>query len=107
MGLLETELAEIVAVISARKMVESAVIFGSRAKGNYRAGSDVDICLKGRGVHHEDVLEIGYSLNEEKMLPYQFDIVDYNTIDNEALRDHIDRVGREIFGRHVGQREER
>lgn len=98
-GLRDSELAEIVSVISSRTAVERALIFGSRAKGNFRPGSDVDISLGGAGVRHEDVLEIGYSLNEEKFLPYQFDIVAYDAIDNESLREHIDRVGREIFRR--------
>ena len=87
------------AVISSRNSVQSAAIFGSRAKGCYWPGSDVDIALKGPLVRHEDILEVGYSLNEERTLPYQFDVVDYNMIDNDALREHIDRVGREIFRR--------
>ena len=45
---------------------------------------------------------MGYSLNEEGLLPYQFDVVDYNTIDNDALREHIDRV----VGRYSGERDE-
>jgi len=98
-GLVDGELAEIITAIAARESVESAAIFGSRAKGNYRRGSDVDIALKGRGIGYVDVRELGYALNEETTLPYQFDILDYNTIDNEALREHIDRVGREIFRR--------
>ena len=85
--------------VSARDSVESAVIFGSRAKGNYRSGSDVDIALNGSAIRHEDIVEVGCFLNEETLLPYQFDIIAYATIDNEALRDHIDRVGREIFRR--------
>ena len=98
-GLSDDELAEIVEVISSRVSVESALIYGSRAKGCHRAGSDVDIALKGAPVGHKDVLDVGYYLNEETTLPYQFDIIDYNRIDNDALREHIDRVGREIFRR--------
>lgn len=98
-GLFDNELAEIVEVISSRESVESALIFGSRAKGCHRAGSDVDIAIKGVAVRHEDVLNVGYALNEESTLPYQFDIIDYNRIDNDALREHIDRIGREIFKR--------
>jgi predicted nucleotidyltransferase len=100
-GLLDAELAEIVAVIRSRVSVESAVIYGSRAKGNYRPGSDVDLALKGQAVRHEDLLEVGYSLNEEKILPYQFDIIGYDMIENNALQEHIDRVGREIFRRAI------
>ena len=98
-GLRDSEVAEIKSVISSRISVERALIFGSRAKGNFRSGSDVDISLVGAEVRHEDVLEIGYSLNEEKTLPYQFDIIVYDAIDNESLRENIDRVGREIYRR--------
>lgn len=96
-GFLDSELAEISRIISTRASVEVACIFGSRAKGNFRPGSDVDIALKGKSVRHADVLAIGYALNEEGCLPYQFDILDYNTIDNDSLREHIDRVGKIIF----------
>ena len=96
-GLLESELAEIVRIIAARASVRKACIFGSRAKGNHRPGSDVDIALMGEAVRHSDVLEIGYELNEDGCLPYQFDILDYNTLDNDALREHIDRVGKTIY----------
>jgi predicted nucleotidyltransferase len=96
-GLLESELADIIQIVSSRVSVKAACIFGSRAKGNFRPGSDVDIALKGPSVDHGDVREIAYVLNEEGFLPYQFDIIDYNTIDNEALREHIDRVGELIY----------
>ena len=58
-GLLDPEFDEIVRTISFRDTVESALIFGSRAKGNYRSGSDVDIALKGRAVCHADVSRWG------------------------------------------------
>jgi predicted nucleotidyltransferase len=96
-GLLDSELADILRVVSSRSSVEEACIFGSRAKGNFRPGSDVDIALKGKSVDHADAREIAYELNEEGILPYQFDIIDYNGIGNEALREHIDRVGAVIY----------
>jgi len=42
---------------------------------------------------------VGYALNQESLIPYQFDIINYNTIDNEELREHIDRVGVVIYRR--------
>ena len=77
--------------------MKEACLFGSRAKGNFRPGSDVDIALKGQSVNLDDVREIAYALNEEGFLPYQFDIIDYNRIDNEALREHNDRVGMALY----------
>lgn len=96
-GLTGQALGEIVRCIEKRDTVREALIFGSRAKGTFTPGSDVDIALRGPSVSHQDVLEIAYELNEEGYLPWRFDILDYNTIDNSCLREHIDRAGKIIF----------
>ena len=69
-----------------------AVIFGSRAKGNWRDNSDIDIAVYG-DVH---IPELRACLDELPM-PYKFDVVQYETINHEPLREHIDRVGVELF----------
>ncbi len=76
--------------------IEQAILFGSRAKGNFRPGSDIDIALKGKDLT-DTVLEISTYLNQETLLPYQFDIINYQNIDNQALIEHIDRVGIVLF----------
>jgi predicted nucleotidyltransferase len=96
-GLSEKEYAELLSLIEAQSSIEQAVLFGSRAKGTFKSGSDVDIALKGAALSHADVVNLSYALNQESCLPYHFDIIDYNTIDNAALRDHIDRVGKVLF----------
>lgn len=73
-----------------------AVIFGSRAMGNFKPGSDVDIALCGEG-GLECVSRTSAILNEEQPLPFFFDVVDYAAITSPALREHIDRVGQEIY----------
>lgn len=100
-GLTEQELREIVTCIKTREMINEALVFGSRAKGTYSKGSDIDIALKGNSVSHEDVREISMKLNEESYLPWHFDIINYNTIDNQNLREHIDRVGKLIYQKGV------
>jgi predicted nucleotidyltransferase len=92
-GLTQTDLDTIVAVISRQAEVEEAIIFGSRAKGNYTAGSDVDIALKGAAVSHATASYISYKLNEETQMPYHFDVLNYQLISNPDLTNHIDRVG--------------
>lgn len=96
-GLSDAELKEITAVLKRFHSVESAVIFGSRAKGNFRKGSDVDIAIKGKNITFRNVSDINYELNDESSLIYFFDIIDYNSIENVDLREHIDRVGVEFF----------
>lgn len=91
-GLNEDELTEIINVLKAFPEVEQAWIFGSRALKTYKRGSDIDIAIFGS---HLDLIitAISYRCNEELLLPYFFDIVDYNGITNKELKEHIDRVG--------------
>lgn len=96
-GLTKEALDVIVACIARREAVREALIFGSRAKGTFREGSDIDIALKGPSLSHQDVAEIAYELNEEGFLPWHFDLLDYKSIDNPALREHIDRRGSSIY----------
>ena len=79
--------------------VEMAVLFGSRAMENHKPGSDVDIALKGAAVNRQTVVDVSCRLNEETLMPYHFDVLDFRTIDNPSLHDHINRVGKVIYER--------
>ncbi|SEG20890.1 nucleotidyltransferase family protein [Algoriphagus boritolerans] len=98
-GLLESDLTWIVEVISSHRQVEQAFIFGSRAKGNFRPGSDVDLALKGKNLDFETVSKISYILNEETLMPYKFDVINYHRIQEPELVLYIDRIGIEVFNR--------
>lgn len=90
-GLKNGDMETIIAVLKKYPQIEQALIFGSRARGDYKQGSDVDLVLKGTV---EDIAtQIGFSLNEDSLLPYKFDVLDYNSISNKNLIDHINRVG--------------
>ena len=91
-GLTEQDLTTIIEVLEQHTLVDQALLFGSRAKGNYKNGSDVDIALKGRHLDFKAITRISYLLNEETKLPYRFDVLDYYKT-NEAIAAHIDRVG--------------
>ena len=69
-----------------------AVVFGSRAKGNWRDNSDIDIAVF--DVAHLPGL---IAQLDELPMPYKFDIVDYKAINNKSLREHIDRAGIEFI----------
>lgn len=77
--------------------VDEAIIFESRAKGNFRNGSDLDIAIKGRDLSFSAISNISYLLNEETLMPYRFDVLDYNMINNEDLKNHINRIGRIFY----------
>ena len=96
-GLLDSDIEAIIRIMIKHANVEHALIFGSRAKGNYKHGSDVDIALKGSELDFDTLAKISYLLNEESAIPYKFDLLDYHNIKEPALKNHIDRVGIEIY----------
>lgn len=96
-GLLDSDIQTIVQILSKYPQVEQAYLFGSRAKGNFKNGSDVDIALKGAELDFDTLTQISYWLNEETSMPYIFDVLIYHSINELSLKDHIDRVGIEIY----------
>jgi len=98
-GLSEVDIEYIVGAIAKFREIKKAVIFGSRAKGNYKAGSDIDIAIYGDDITFDTVSSLHSLLEDESPLPYLFDIVDYTHLDHKELREHIDRVGIIIYER--------
>jgi uncharacterized protein len=92
-GLQPHDIKTILAILRQHPEVAEAIMFGSRAKGNYKRGSDVDIALKGSRLTHRTVATIGDTLNEETIMPYHFDLLNHDTISNPDLLAHIERVG--------------
>lgn len=82
-------------VLALHNKVTKAVLFGSRAKGTAKPGSDIDIVLFGI----EDALQAQSIADDldELPTPYQFDVLAWNAIKTPSLREHIDRVGIQIF----------
>ena len=77
--------------------VEYVVLYGSRAKGNYRTGSDIDISLKTDiSFSFTDLLRIGNDLDDSD-IPYFVDVSVYDKISNPDLKAHIDRVGKVLY----------
>ncbi len=98
-GLLERDLNYITEAVKKYPEVEETILFGSRAIGNYKKGSDIDLALIGEKVDRKIVRRLSDDLNEEYPLPYFFDIVNYNEITNEELKKHINSVGKSIYKR--------
>ena len=91
-GISPEQLNEIVNLIAKTNVIRKIVIFGSRAKGNYEKGSDIDLALFGDNVELNDLLELSVKIDQLE-LPYKIDLVNYNRISNPDLKDHIDRNG--------------
>lgn len=101
-GLTKEEIDSMRAVFSKFKPIEEVVIYGSRAMGNFKPASDIDLTLKGENIDLSLLTEIEFDL-DDLMLPYKFDISIYNRITNPDFLDHINRVGKEVYNRKRGK----
>ena len=68
-------------------------IYGSRAKGNYQRGSDIDLAFSSPVNYSAKLL----GALDNLPLPYMFDVTHYESLKNQALKEHIDRVGVLIY----------
>lgn len=96
-GISEQSYQRMMNVLSSYKEVEKVIIFGSRAKGNYKRGSDIDIAIVGEKSTPRLAWDIAGRLNESEPIPYFIDVVDYNSLTNTELKAHIDRVGQVLY----------
>ncbi len=94
-GLPEQALRRLLETLHRNPAVERVVLFGSRAKGNYRPGSDIDLCLFAPVMTLPELLQLGVDI-DELLLPWKVDLCLWHQLDNPALREHIQRVGREL-----------
>ncbi|MGK9064901.1 nucleotidyltransferase domain-containing protein [Stutzerimonas chloritidismutans] len=95
-GLSEADVYQIRRVLSRFPSLKEAILYGSRAKGSYRPGSDIDLVLKGDRLSHQTLLDIQWLL-EELPLPYKFDVSLFSHLDNPELIEHIARVGKVFY----------
>lgn len=98
-GLKNGELESIRSVLSKYPEIEKAMVFGSRAMGNFKPGSDFDLALFGREIPRQTILSLYDKLNEVSNLPYHFDIVNYNEISSPDFKKHIDDFGVTIWNK--------
>ena len=97
-GLKEDTIHKIQKVFSAFPEVDEAVLYGSRAKGNYKNGSDIDLTFMGNSISDTEWTTIHFDL-DDLLTPYSFDLSLFSTIDNPDLIDHINRVGKTFYER--------
>jgi len=75
--------------------IEKAILYGSRAKGNFTTGSDIDIALVAPKMSFSEYLSVLAEL-EDLDIPYKLDITKYELLD-ENIKEHIKRVGKIIY----------
>lgn len=76
--------------------IKEVILFGSRALGTHKTASDIDLAIKGK-VDINTLSKLKYTLEEDTNLPYFFDVVIYDNLDNMELKKHIDGFGKVIF----------
>ncbi len=91
-GLTQRDMDTLQAIFRRYVDIETIVIFGSRAKGHYKPGSDVDLAIMNTGLDPVTVRKDNSDC-EESSLPYRVDLVDYHRIVHAQLKEHIDRIG--------------
>lgn len=91
-GLMKSDIDQILSVLKKQKNIRKVILFGSRAKGTFSPGSDIDLAISGNDLVTKDLLEIMVGLDELN-LPYKFDVIIYERIKEKDLLEHINRVG--------------
>jgi predicted nucleotidyltransferase len=95
-GLPDEVLPRLLAVLSSNPKVKQITLYGSRAKGNARHGSDIDLCLDGDALSLKDLDELDARI-DDLLLPWKVDISVWQQIDNPELIAHIERVGVRVY----------
>ena len=95
-GLSDTVIKELQDVFRRHANIRKVLIFGSRSKGNYRAGSDIDLAVIGSDVDYSLLLDILCEIDDLDLL-YSVDLLDYQKKKGTPLGDHIDRVGQVFY----------
>lgn len=78
--------------------IDRAIVYGSRAKGDYRTGSDIDLTLDAPQLTFSELLRIDSEL-DDLMLPYSFDLSLLKQIETPGLLGHIARVGKPFWSK--------
>ena len=91
-GLTENTVEKIQGVFARFPAIEKAVLYGSRAKGNFKTGSDIDLTLYGEAITSDLCSTIASEL-DDLLLPYTIDLSIFGELNHAKLREHIERVG--------------
>lgn len=95
-GLTDKTLNQITEVFQKHAEVEKVLLYGSRAKGNFRPSSDIDLTVIAPQLELKDINKISMEL-DDLLLPYTIDISLYHHIKDPEVLDHIKRVGKTFY----------
>ncbi|MDD5229044.1 MAG: nucleotidyltransferase domain-containing protein [Methylococcales bacterium] len=101
-GLTSETVKKICGVFEGVAAIEKAVLYGSRAKGNFKTGSDIDLTLYGENLSLHLLNDIAETL-DDLLLPYTIDLSIFNKLNHKELCEHIERVGVVFYEKQSGQ----
>jgi predicted nucleotidyltransferase len=91
-GLSQRSIDELHGILSKYPDITKVHVFGSRAKGNYKPGSDIDLAIMNQGLAPRTIARV-LSDCAESSLPIVVDLVDFHALTNAEFINHIQRVG--------------
>ena len=103
-GIPQADSQQLLALIRAHHHVQKVVLYGSRALGRQRAGSDIDLCLAAPSMKLGELLELGAQL-DDLLLPWQIDLQLRHLIAHERLVAHIERAGQLLWERSTNAKD--
>jgi predicted nucleotidyltransferase len=97
-GLSDSTIMKMQHVFEKYSQVDKVVVYGSRAKGNFRPGSDIDLTLFGKELDQQQCSDIAEAL-DDLFLPYMIDLSVFDQLKHSDLKEHIGRVGQVFYQR--------
>lgn len=95
-GLDFDEVAAINDIFAKHAEIEKVLIYGSRAKGNFKPSSDIDLSIIGKNLDLELLQTIEFEL-DDLLLPYKFDITIYEKISNPEFLNHMNHNAKTFY----------
>jgi len=90
-------ISQLISIFSAYSEIDKVQVFGSRALGNAKPGSDVDLAFSGKTLTSQLVGKIQFYLEEDTLFPYFFDCIHVESTQNKALLKHINTYGINLY----------
>jgi predicted nucleotidyltransferase len=97
-GLSGSTVQQIQQVLADYPSIEQVILYGSRAMGREKPGSDIDLVIVGDAFNHQQLLHLLTAL-DDLLLPYSFDISRIADIANPELQAHIQGGGQVFYQR--------
>lgn len=95
-GITSEQLEKISDIFKDFKKISTVSLIGSRAKGIFRSGSDIDLLLRGENILLDDLSEIMLRL-DDLFLPYKFDLIIFSNVKDPELLSHIFKYAKIIY----------